>query len=131
MYVLGLALSAQYTKKFWLGTTSVTQLVTFSNSNLAPEDVQANTILRLVDILLQAQSITHNHLDLLRTKIEATETALGGVNVPQDQSVLVTFNLRTYSAPKKFTFEPCSLYYDLVSTFYYLLSATQPINLLI
>jgi hypothetical protein len=27
----GLALSAQYTKMFWLGTTSVTQSVTLSN----------------------------------------------------------------------------------------------------
>ena len=86
-------------------------------TNLAPEDVQANTILRLVDILLQSQSLTHNHLDLIRTKIEATETVLGGVNVAQDQSILVTWNLRAYTAPKQFAFEPCSIFYDNVSTF--------------
>jgi hypothetical protein len=106
---------------FVLGTTLVTLLVVppiyQTIPNLTSEDVQANTVLRLVDILLQSQSITHNHLDLLRTKIEAAETVLGGVNVAQDQSILVTWNLRAYSAPKKFTFEPCLIFYDNASTF--------------
>lgn len=100
-------------------------------TDLAPEDVQANTILRLVDILLQSQSITHNHLDLIRTKIEATETVLGGVNVAQDQSILVTWNLRAYTAPKKFTFEPCSIFYDNVSIHFSFYTSVKWMELLL
>ncbi|KIM26021.1 hypothetical protein M408DRAFT_330805 [Serendipita vermifera MAFF 305830] len=76
------------------------------------QDVQANLIARLVEILAQTQSFTLNHLASLTTKNDLILTAVNNVDIIRDQNLFITFNLRHFTPPPDWKFEVCASYYD-------------------
>jgi hypothetical protein len=89
------------------------------NQSVSPssEDVQANLIARLVEILVQTQSFTSTHLAGLATKNDVALTAINNINTVHDHNMFVAFNLRHFTPPPDWKFEVCASYYDTVNFF--------------
>lgn len=79
------------------------------------EDLQTRLTARFVQVMLHAQQMQLQHQDGLKGRISVVQTAVGDVNTVQDQDLFVDHNIRPFSAPPDWTFEPCSSHYDIVS----------------
>ena len=78
------------------------------------EKLQANVLNRLVKVLLHAQALTGRHFEKLKSRAINVETVLGNVDPAKDQDLFIDYNIRTFSAPRDWDFEPCSIHYDNV-----------------
>lgn len=67
---------------------------------------------RFSKIMLHSQALESAHLDTLKSRVLAVETAFSAVNTDQDQQLFIDHNIRPFSAPPDFKFEPCTNYYD-------------------
>ena len=47
------------------------------------------------------------------------EDALGRVDVQKDQELFIEHNIRPFTAPGDWVFEPCSMHYDTVRFFFF------------
>uniref|UniRef100_A0A0W0G7Q7 Uncharacterized protein n=1 Tax=Moniliophthora roreri TaxID=221103 RepID=A0A0W0G7Q7_MONRR len=74
--------------------------------------LQARLVERFTKILLHAQALQLSHLDVLKGRLAALEASLGQVDPPKDQDLFIEFNIRPFSAPADWTFEPCHNFYD-------------------
>jgi hypothetical protein len=80
-----------------------------------PERLQSQLVERLVKIILHGQSLQRGHLDNLKKRINSAEIKLSQVQPAQDQTLFITHNIRPFSGPGDWKFEPCALHYDTVS----------------
>lgn len=55
------------------------------------------------------------HLDVLKSRIGDVEAALEGIDTAKDQDLFIEHNIRPFSAPADWGFEPCATHYDTVS----------------
>jgi formin-binding protein 1 len=78
---------------------------------------QTKLIQDLVDVLLSAQAIETNHLDISKSRLLAAETAFQAVNPATDQEIFIDFNIRPFTIPMDWKFEPCQNFYDIVGGF--------------
>lgn len=76
------------------------------------QDIQGNLVYRLTEIMTQAQTFTRNHLNALTIKSEQAFHAIERIDITHDQNLFVAFNLRQFTAPPDWKFEPCPSYYD-------------------
>lgn len=81
------------------------------------ERLQTRLVERLVKILVYGQSLQLGHLDNLRNRIHSAEVKLNQVKPSQDQILFINHNIRPFSVPGDWKFEPCVLHYDIVRHF--------------
>ena len=74
--------------------------------------MQANLIAGLVSILLQAQQVHTSHLTALQGRVNDVRASLEGVNTAADQDLFIQYNIRAFSVPNDWGWEPCAGYYD-------------------
>ena len=78
---------------------------------------QTKLIRDLVDVLLSAQAMETNHLDISKNHLLAAEAVFQAVNPATDQEIFIDFNIRPFTIPLDWKFEPCQNFYDTVSDF--------------
>ncbi|KAH9936652.1 uncharacterized protein B0H18DRAFT_974885 [Fomitopsis serialis] len=76
------------------------------------QTLQAQLLERFVVIMVQAQSLQKSHLDTLRTHIDGVESRLAAVNPQADQELFIEHNIRPFTKPGDWSFEPCTVHYD-------------------
>lgn len=81
------------------------------------EELQTRLVVRFAKVLLHAQDLQLSHQDTLKTRIVAAETALGAIDPTRDQDLFIEHNIRPFTAPADWTFEPASIHYDTASSF--------------
>jgi len=74
--------------------------------------LQSNLLRGLTIILQQAQALQTNHLSNLQSRVTAAQQALAAIDIVKDQDLFVTYNLRPFTVPGDWGFEPCTGYYD-------------------
>ncbi|KJA24386.1 hypothetical protein HYPSUDRAFT_38820 [Hypholoma sublateritium FD-334 SS-4] len=67
---------------------------------------------RFVKIVMHAQEIQLRHLTTLQGRISSAQEKFGEVNVPRDQDLFATYNIRVFAAPSDWNFEPSPIHYD-------------------
>ncbi|KAK0188060.1 hypothetical protein F5146DRAFT_1207876 [Armillaria mellea] len=74
--------------------------------------LQSRLVERFTKILQHAQAIQSNHLDVLKNRLATVERFLAEVNPSKDQDLFSDHNIRSFSAPNDWKFEPCAFFYD-------------------
>lgn len=67
-----------------------------------------------VTIATEAQNIQLSHQDILKDRLATVSAALIEVQPDEDQTLFVDSNIRPFSIPEDWVFEPCSSHYDTV-----------------
>lgn len=65
-----------------------------------------------VGVVTEAQNIQLSHQDILKDRLATVSAALIKVQPDKDQALFVESNIRPFSLPDDWVFEPCSNYYD-------------------
>lgn len=78
------------------------------------EELQSRLVKNCADVLLQAQTIQISHQEVLKDRLASVTTALEEIQPPKDQSLFINLNIRPYSLPSDWNFEPCTSHYDTV-----------------
>lgn len=65
-------------------------------------------------MLHHAQALQLTHYDVLKTLVTAADTALSEVDAQRDQAMFIDYNIRPFSMPTDWVFEPCASHYDTV-----------------
>ncbi|KII86660.1 hypothetical protein PLICRDRAFT_55576 [Plicaturopsis crispa FD-325 SS-3] len=76
------------------------------------DELQTRLVTRFVKILLHAQALQTSHQDVVKGRLLVVENSLTQVNPSHDQDIFIDHNVRPFSAPPDFTFEPCTSHYD-------------------
>ncbi|THH08450.1 hypothetical protein EW145_g2696 [Phellinidium pouzarii] len=76
------------------------------------ERLQTNLVVGLVSILLHAQTLQTAHLTALQNQVNSVQQALTQVNPALDQNLYISYNIRAFSVPNDWAWEPCAGYYD-------------------
>ena len=81
------------------------------------ERLQANLLSGLSKILSEAHALQSTHLTSLQSRVTAAQEAIAGVDIAKDQELYISYNIRPFSVPGDWGFEPCAGYYDTVRIF--------------
>ena len=65
-------------------------------------------------MLQHSQGLQQRHLDILKSRLAAVESALGSVDPSKDEDLFIEHNIRAFALPGDWVFEPCSIRYDTV-----------------
>ncbi|KAF9473432.1 hypothetical protein BDN70DRAFT_997635 [Pholiota conissans] len=103
-YLIAIAVANRSKSKFY------SELVPNLENEL--QDLHRRLMERFVKILIQAQEIHTGHLDTLQMRVANVRSRLEVVDLAKDQALFATYNLRTFSAPEDWKFEPSSIHYD-------------------
>ncbi|KAI0726436.1 hypothetical protein C8Q72DRAFT_846029 [Fomitopsis betulina] len=76
------------------------------------QTLQTQLVERFVAIMAQAQLLYKGHLDVLRGHIDGVEVRLAAVNVQTDQELFIEHNIRPFTKPGDWAFEPAAVHYD-------------------
>ncbi|KZT64927.1 hypothetical protein DAEQUDRAFT_732022 [Daedalea quercina L-15889] len=76
------------------------------------QTLQTQLIERFVVIMTDAQMLQKGHLDTLRTHIDGVESRLASVNAQADQELFIEHNIRPFTKPGDWAFEPAAVHYD-------------------
>lgn len=79
------------------------------------EELQTQLVKNCTNVLLQAQTIQIAHQEVLKDRLASVTAALDGVQPHKDQNLFVNLNVRPFSLPSDWKFEPCTSHYDTVS----------------
>ena len=86
------------------------------------EELQTRLVENCTHVLLQAQTIQVSHQDVLRDRLASVTAALDEIQPLKDQNLFVDLNIRPFTLPNDWSFEPCTAHYDTVG--YRILSAS-------
>ncbi|KAH7870924.1 uncharacterized protein C8R40DRAFT_1240138 [Lentinula edodes] len=103
-YIIATAIANKTKSKFF-----DTDLVHLENQLQA---VQTRLVNKFAKILLHAQALQISHLDVLKNRLAENEARLNEVNPSKDQDLYIEYNIRPFSAPSDWKFEPCATFYD-------------------
>lgn len=78
------------------------------------EELQTRLVENCATILLQAQAIQVSHQEMLKDRLASVITALDGIQLYKDQNLFVDLNIRPFTVPSDWSFEPCASHYDTV-----------------
>ncbi|KAF9523898.1 hypothetical protein CPB83DRAFT_647994 [Crepidotus variabilis] len=67
---------------------------------------------RFVRVLVECQKAELNSLESLKFRLSDVSSKLQLVDPSKDQDLFIGYNLRAFSAPEDWKFEPCSIHYD-------------------
>ncbi|KAG6878303.1 hypothetical protein C0993_009310 [Termitomyces sp. T159_Od127] len=87
----------------------------FSNDSLCTEQLQQRFVERFAKILQHSQSLQLDHLDSLKNRLSRVDAAFNRVDPVEDQNIFIDHNMRPFTAPDDWTFEPCITHYDTAS----------------
>jgi hypothetical protein len=59
------------------------------------------------------------HLDVQKERLNALELSLTEIDPSMDQRLFIEHNIRPFTAPADWTFEPCVTHYDTVGAYYW------------
>ncbi|KAJ3489206.1 hypothetical protein NLI96_g2264 [Meripilus lineatus] len=76
------------------------------------QDLQTQLLTSLSKIIVTSQQLQGNHLVSLKTRVAATEKAFEDIDPIKDQDLFIDHNIRPFTAPADWVFEPCSTHYD-------------------
>lgn len=76
------------------------------------QELQTRLVMDFVGVVTEAQNIQLSHQDTLKDRLATVSAALIGVQPGKDQALFVESNIRPFSLPDDWVFEPCSNYYD-------------------
>ncbi|KAI0301167.1 hypothetical protein B0F90DRAFT_1817183 [Multifurca ochricompacta] len=72
----------------------------------------SNYITNAVTVLRHAQTLQLGHQDTLKEHVSVVDAALTEVDPKKDQNLFIEHNLRPFSSPTDWSFEPCASHYD-------------------
>lgn len=81
-----------------------------------PESLQTRLTQRFAKILLHSQALQLTHLENLKTRLGGFGQVVSKVNPAKDQDLFIEHNIRSFTAPGDWKFEPCPTHYDTVTT---------------
>ncbi|KAL0581179.1 Protein BZZ1 [Marasmius crinis-equi] len=87
-------------------------IYTYGLKWVSSEVLQSRLVGRFTKVLLHAQALQLSHLDVLKGRLTGVEASLNHVDPPKDQDLFIDFNVRPFSAPPDWDFEPCHSFYD-------------------
>ncbi|KAH9948829.1 hypothetical protein B0H21DRAFT_731329 [Amylocystis lapponica] len=76
------------------------------------QDLQSQLLTTTVSIMLHAQEIHKGHLEALKAHITAAESMLGAVSPSKDQDLFIEYNIKPFTLPQDWSFEPNMIHYD-------------------
>jgi len=76
------------------------------------QHLQSNYITSVSTVLHLAQELQLTHCDALKNQVSAVDSTISSIDPKKDQGLFIEHNLRPFSAPADWTFEPCASYYD-------------------
>ncbi|EPS98414.1 hypothetical protein FOMPIDRAFT_1037483 [Fomitopsis schrenkii] len=76
------------------------------------QTLQTQLVERFVAVMTQAQLLYKGHLDVLRGHIDGVEGRLAAVNAQADQELFIEHNIRPFTKPGDWSFEPAAVHYD-------------------
>lgn len=76
------------------------------------QELQTRLVMDLVGVVTKAQNIQLSHQDILKDRLATVSVALIEVQPDKDQALFVESNIRPFSLPDDWVFEPCSNHYD-------------------
>ncbi|PPQ65151.1 hypothetical protein CVT24_011046 [Panaeolus cyanescens] len=76
------------------------------------QTVQGLLVRRFSRILIHCQELELRNLDAIKTRITEVKGKFSGVDVVQDQNCFINHNIRNFTSPSDWKFEPCSIHYD-------------------
>lgn len=79
---------------------------------LLSEGLHQRLVARFAKILIRAQQIELSHLETLQGRVKGVQLKFEEVNVPKDQDLFAAHNLRSFTPPGDWKFEPSSVHYD-------------------
>ncbi|KAJ7133001.1 hypothetical protein C8R46DRAFT_970553 [Mycena filopes] len=77
--------------------------------------LQSRLVTRFAKILAHSVALQTGHLDALKARLAGVEAVLGQVDPARDQDVFIEHNIRPFTAPSDWQFEPCVNHYDTAS----------------
>ncbi|KAG0700444.1 hypothetical protein DFH29DRAFT_1055069 [Suillus ampliporus] len=76
------------------------------------QELQTRLVMDFVAVVTEAQSIQMSHQDVLKDSLATVSAALIKVQPDKDQALFIDSNVRPFSIPDDWVFEPCSNHYD-------------------
>ncbi|KAG2065715.1 hypothetical protein BDR04DRAFT_1108021 [Suillus decipiens] len=76
------------------------------------QELQTRLVMDFVGVMTEAQNIQLSHQDILKDRLATISVALTEVRPDKDQALFVECNIRPFSLPDNWVFEPCSIHYD-------------------
>ncbi|KAI9465047.1 hypothetical protein BJY52DRAFT_1184087 [Lactarius psammicola] len=76
------------------------------------QHLQSNYITNVVTVLQHAQALQLSHYDVLKNQASVVGVALADINSKKDQALFIEHNLRPFTSPADWNFEPCASHYD-------------------
>ncbi|KAF9267293.1 hypothetical protein L218DRAFT_1060412 [Marasmius fiardii PR-910] len=80
--------------------------------NVGSQVLQARLVERFTQVLIHAQALQIGHLDVLKGRLSGLETSFKQVDPARDQDLFIDLNIRPFTAPPDWVFEPCHNFYD-------------------
>ncbi|KAF9046761.1 hypothetical protein BJ165DRAFT_1345726, partial [Panaeolus papilionaceus] len=74
--------------------------------------VQSLLVRRFSRLLVHGQDLELRNLDAIKTRITEVKGKFNDIDVAQDQVCFINHNIRNFTSPDDWKFEPCSIHYD-------------------
>ncbi|CAK5284133.1 unnamed protein product [Mycena citricolor] len=74
--------------------------------------LQGRLVRRFAEILSHSQALEIAHLDTLKGRLAGVEVAIEAIDPAQDQNLFIEYNIRSFTPPVDWKFEPCVTHYD-------------------
>ncbi|KAG2343213.1 hypothetical protein BDR05DRAFT_982903 [Suillus weaverae] len=95
-----------------LSTATANSVKTKFYTKDLPSLEDTRLVMDFVGVMTEAQNIQLSHQDTLKDRLATVSAALAKVQPDKDQALFVESNIRPFSLPDDWVFEPCSNYYD-------------------
>ncbi|KAF8440834.1 hypothetical protein L210DRAFT_3447746 [Boletus edulis BED1] len=76
------------------------------------QKLQTRLVENCTRVLLQAQTIQVSHQEVLKDRLASVTAALDGIQPQKDQNLFIDLNIRPFTLPTDWGFEPCTTHYD-------------------
>ncbi|KIK57148.1 hypothetical protein GYMLUDRAFT_247116 [Collybiopsis luxurians FD-317 M1] len=103
-YIISIATANKTKNKFYN-----TDMVHMENQL---QTIQTRLVNKFTKVLLHAQALQMSHLDVLKNRLAETEAILNEVDPSKDDDLYIEYNIRPFTAPADWKFEPCHNFYD-------------------
>ncbi|KAH9999595.1 hypothetical protein BJV74DRAFT_944693 [Russula compacta] len=106
IYIISTAVANKVKDRFYAESLSTIENEYFS------KHLQSSYITNVATVLHYAQALQLTHYDTLKNQVSAVDAAISLVDPKKDQELFIEHNLRPFSSPADWTFEPCASHYD-------------------
>ncbi|KAJ3715511.1 hypothetical protein C8R42DRAFT_681074 [Lentinula raphanica] len=103
-YIIATAIANKTKDKFYN-----TDLVQLENQL---QTLQTRLVNKFTKIIVHAQALQISHLDVLKNRLAGNEAKLNEIAPSKDEDLYIEYNVRPFSPPGDWKFEPCATFYD-------------------